>query len=220
MFDAPTQRILPSTRLCRVHLFRHAEVVGLRGRTCRGHADVPLSPAGEQRSAAAAAWFHAHHPPPDHVYTSDLSRCLHLARALHPAPEVYPALREQDMGAWDGRSWEDLTREDPVGTSAYWADYVDARPPGGESYREVYTRASRWWADVDPEGTVVIVTHIGVLRALMCAWMGLEPGQALRWAPDYASHSEVLLAEAGAVITRFGEEVAGSPAASPAPGAS
>lgn len=204
-------------RLCRVHLFRHAEVVGLRGRTCRGQVDVPLSPIGEARSSAAAAWLHAHRPPPDRVYSSDLSRCLHLARAIHPDPRVSAALREQDMGTWDGRTWEDLTREDPAGTSAYWDDYVDARPPGGESYREVYARVNRWWAEEAPEGQVVIVTHIGVIRALLCGWMGLGPGQALRWAPDYASHSEVLLAEAGAVIERFGEEVAGTPAATPAP---
>lgn len=63
-----------------------------------------------------------------------------------------------------------------------------------------------WWIAQDfGEKRVVLVTHIGVIRALMCGWLGLGPDQALRWAPAYASHSQVLLAEAGCVIERFGE---------------
>lgn len=206
MFDAPTMRIMPSARLCRLHLFRHAEVLGASERRCRGQADVPLSEAGRAHSARAAAWFARTHGTPDRVLSSDLSRCLDLARAISPAAEPVPAVREQAMGEWDGRTWADLSTADPAGTTAYWADYVGARPPGGESYGDVYARVVRWWEEQELEGDVVLVTHIGVIRALLCHWLGLGPGQALRWAPPYASYSRVLVAEAGAVIERFGVE--------------
>lgn len=205
MFDAPTMQIIPSTRLCRVHLFRHGEVVGGRGRTCRGHGDVPLSELGQAQTALLARWARTNLPPPDHVYSSDLSRCTALGRALHPAPEELPGLREQHMGAWDGRTWEDLTREDPAGTSAWWGDYVHARAPGGESFGELYDRVGTWWESEPREGRIFLVTHIGVIRALVCRWLGLGPGEGLRWAPGYATHTQILLAEAGAVIERFGE---------------
>lgn len=203
-FDAATRAILPSSRVCRVHLFRHAEVVGARERLCRGHADVALSERGLIQTAATAARWAG---PYDQVYSSDLRRCTGLATQLvSRAPiHVTAALREQDMGEWDGRSWAELTERDPAGTSAYWADYVSARPPGGESYGEQYARIVRWWNEEQPVGEVAIVTHIGCIRALVCSWLGLGPDQALRLAPEYASHSELLLADAGAVIVRFGE---------------
>lgn len=205
MFDAATQRILPSARLCRVHLFRHGEVQGGTGRYCRGQADVPLSARGMEQARAAVAWYAGRHPPPDRVFSSDLGRCRSLAERFGLPVELVPALREQHMGAWDGRTWEELTLADPEGTLAYWGDYVNARPPGGESFGEVYARATAWWEQVAPEGRVVVVTHIGVIRALLCHWLGLGPGEALRWAPGYATHSRVLLAEAGAVVESFGE---------------
>lgn len=204
MFDKPTMGILPSARVVRVHLFRHGAVTGER--VCRGQSDAPLSATGEAQSAAAAVWFARTTPRPDLVLSSDLGRCLALARQLSGDARLVPALREQDMGAWDGRTWEDLTRADPAGTLAYWNDYVSARPPGGESFGDCFRRVTEWWEREGPRaGRVVIVTHIGVIRALTCHWLGLGPGEALRWAPAYASHSRVLLADAGAVIESFGE---------------
>ncbi|MDP2313026.1 MAG: histidine phosphatase family protein [Pseudomonadota bacterium] len=204
MFDKPTMRIIPSARVVRVHLFRHGEVAG--SRVCRGQSDALLSPRGEAQSDAAAAWLRRAHPAPDVVVSSDLTRCTALARRLTDAPLLVPALREQDMGRWDGRGWEDLTVEDPAGTTAYWADYVNARPPGGETYGECQARAAAWWDAQDfGDQRVVLVTHIGVIRALVCHWLGMGADQALRWAPAYASHSQVLLADAGAVVESFGE---------------
>lgn len=113
------------------------------------------------------------------------------------------------MGAWDGRTWEELTLADPEGTLAYWNDYVHARPHGGESFAQVYDRATSWWDAQSFTGTVAVVTHIGVIRSLLCHWFGLGPSQGLRWAPGYATHTEVLLAEAGVVMERFGERVLG-----------
>jgi broad specificity phosphatase PhoE len=200
MFDQPTARIIPSEWTTRVHLFRHGEVAG--SRVCRGQSDPPLSPRGLEQTAAAAARV----PRPDVIVSSDLSRCMALARAIGGDVVAVPELREQHMGAWDGHTWPELTASDPEGVRAYWNDYVNARPPGGESYGDCYLRAVRWWATQDfADRRVVVVTHIGVIRALLCEWMGLGPHHALRWAPAYASHTQVLLAQAGCVLERFGE---------------
>lgn len=205
MFDQATLGIIPSARVVRVHMLRHGEVDGRR--ICRGQSDDPLSRLGEAQTARTAAWFRSAFPSPDRVIASDLSRCATLARALDPGAVLEPALREQHMGAWDGKTWEELTRADPAGVTAYWDDYVAARPPGGESYAECYARATRWWDAQDfGDARIVLVTHIGVLRALLCHWLDMGPDQALRWAPGYASHTAVSLAEAGCVVERFGEQ--------------
>lgn len=203
MFDKPTQGILPSATVVRVHLLRHGEVAG--SRVCRGHSDAALSPRGLEQTARTAEWLRRSGPF-DRVITSDLGRCRALADAIGGEVEATPALREQDMGRWDGRGWEELTVADPAGTTAYWNDYVNARPPGGETYGECFERAKAWWnAQPLRDGRIVVVTHVGIIRALMCHWLGMGPDQALRWAPPFASHSRVLLAEAGAVVEAFGE---------------
>ncbi|MFZ5475708.1 MAG: histidine phosphatase family protein [Myxococcota bacterium] len=201
MFDQPTARIIPSEWTTRVHLFRHGEVAGAR--VCRGQSDAPLSERGLAQTAAAAGRFRE---KPDVVFSSDLSRCMALARAIGGDVVAVPELREQHMGEWDGFSWPELTARDPLGVRAYWNDYVNARPPGGESYGDCYLRVNRWWAAQDlADKRVVVVTHIGVIRALTCEWLGMGPHDALRWAPAYASHTQVLLAQAGCVVERFGE---------------
>jgi broad specificity phosphatase PhoE len=204
MFDKATMDILPSSSVLRVHLFRHGHVSG--SRLCRGQADVTLSDQGLLQTARTADWFRRRQPAPDRVISSDLGRCRNLAEAFGSPVQLERALREQDMGLWDGRPWEELTKEDPAGTLEYWNDYVRARPPGGESYGDCFSRVTGWWDQEAPKtGAVVVVTHVGVIRALMCHWLGLPVGDALRWAPPYASHTQVLLAEAGAVVERFGE---------------
>lgn len=215
MFDAATRRLLPSARMVRVHLLRHGHVAG--GRMCRGHLDAPLSPDGERQTTALAEVARARIGRPDRLLSSDLRRCTALAEALSGALgapfHATEALREQHMGAWEGRTWEALSEEAPGAVEAYWADYVDATPPGGESWRGCHARVGRWWDAVSGEwpdgGRIVIVTHVGVIRALLCHWLGLPPGEALRFSPAVASHTEVVVADAGVVVEALGERWVG-----------
>ena len=205
MFDAATEALLPSRRVARVHLFRHGEVETGAARVCRGQGDVPLSRRGQEQSHELAARHVKAFGLPDRVLTSDLARCRELADQFGTEPELLPGLREQDMGAWEGRTWEQLSLDDAAAVSAYWADYVQARPTGGESWAEAAKRVVAAWEALGPlEGHVVVCTHVGPIRALVCHWLGLGPGEALRFAPGYASETRVLLADAGAVIERFG----------------
>jgi broad specificity phosphatase PhoE len=191
--------------------------------------DATVSAQGRRQSQELATAFRARVPGIDRLFGSDLQRCTVLTDALSAAygvpgtdgaaaasafPAVHTAeLREQHMGAWEGRTWESLTMQDPDAVNAYWADYVDAVPPGGESWRACQARIVRWWersaADWPDGGRVVLVTHVGVIRALMCHWLGLGPDQALRFAPAHASHTEVLLADAGVVVEALGERLVG-----------
>ncbi len=205
MFDAATMGIIPSSRVARVHLFRHGEVETGSARVCRGQADVGLSARGQSQSRAAAERFLAAFGRPDRVLSSDLTRCSAFAALFRRTPELQPALREQDMGEWEGRTWEDLTRQDGAAVTAYWNDYVGGRPTGGETWGEAAARVVAHWQALGPlEGRVVVVTHVGPIRALLCNWLGLGPGEALRFAPGYATETRVIEAQAGAVIEVVG----------------
>lgn len=205
MYDPATLRIIPSLRLARVHLFRHGEVVRGPERMCRGQADVPLTDAGRAASAGVARRFLDEFGPPDRVLSSDLSRCTEMAEHFGVQPELLPGLREQDMGLWEGRTWAELSEADGEAVTDYWNDYVGARPTGGERWLDAAQRVIRTWESLgELEGRIVVCTHVGPIRALVCGWLGLDAGQALRFAPSYASETRVLLADAGAVIERLG----------------
>ncbi|GDX82796.1 phosphoglycerate mutase [Deltaproteobacteria bacterium] len=205
MFDAATQRILPSSRLAHLHLYRHGEVETGVARVCRGQLDVALSDRGREQTFTAVQRFLTMHGAPNRVLTSDLHRCRAMAEQFGVQPELLPGLREQDMGDWEGRTWESLTEADGPAVTAYWADYVNARPTGGESWAAACERVVATWGALGPlQGRIVVCTHVGPIRALLCSWLGLPPGEGLRFAPGYATETRVLLAEAGAVLEAMG----------------
>jgi broad specificity phosphatase PhoE/nicotinamide riboside kinase len=210
-FDEATRAIMPAQGSLSLHLLRHGEVPLFTERRVRGHLDEPVSDAGAAQHARLAAWWSRHHPPPDLLLGSDLSRCRELGERLAAATgaplRLDPRLREQSMGDWEGRSWEELTRADPRAVTAWWDDYARARAPGGESLGDVDARVATLWEEVvrAAPGRVVLVTHIGVIRVLLCRLLGLPLGEALRFSPAAASHTALELARAGAVLLSCGE---------------
>ncbi|MBL8860123.1 MAG: histidine phosphatase family protein [Planctomycetes bacterium] len=211
-FDAATTKILPSAQVTRLHLLRHGEVRGLTQRIVRGQMDEPLSPRGEIESRELAQWFARHAPRPDVVLTSDLVRCSVLgadvARRAGRELVVDARLREQSMGAWEGRTWADITSVEPSAVTAYWDNYYESRPTGGESFADLEARVVAWWEVASRAyagHTIVVATHIGVIRALACHLLGLRGDQALRFAPATGSHTSFLIGEAGAVLAQCGE---------------
>jgi len=211
-FDAATRAIMPAQGSLALHLLRHGEVQRFTGRVVRGHLDEPVSAAGAEQHQRLSAWWARHHARPDLLVSSDLVRCADLARRVSAACgaplRLDARLREQSMGAWEGRTWEQLTREDPAGVTAWWDGYATARAPGGESLADLAARVEELWRELlagDPGRRVVLVTHIGVIRALLCRLLGLPLGEALRFAPAAASHTALELAAAGAVLLACGE---------------
>lgn len=211
-FDPTSSAAFPSTRVTRLALLRHGEVESMDQRVLWGQADVRLSPEGERQSAELARWYAESERRPELLFSSDLQRCARLARDLGARiglePEFVPALREQQLGAWQGRTWGEITRGELGLVRAYWSDYAHTRPPGGESLADVSARVHAWWdaQRARTEGrAVALVTHVGVIRTILCQALRHPLEEALRFAPATASHSALILSEAGAVLTSFGE---------------
>lgn len=211
-FDDATTKILPSSLVTHVHLLRHGEVAEFTKRIVRGQMDVALSPRGVAESSALARWLAAHEPRPDVVFTSDLVRCTELATdvARHSGrtPVVDARLREQSMGAWEGKTWAEITAAEPRAVTAYWDDYYEARPTRGESFADLEQRVLAWWSEMllnHAGKRICVATHIGVIRAIVCHALGSPPNQALRFAPATASHTSISVSEAGAVVAQAGE---------------
>ena len=114
-----------------------------------------------------------HGGPWDVVLTSPLRRCAAFAGALAAdrgvACEVVEAWAEYGFGAWEGRSAEELWREDPAALERFWHDPWAHPPPGGETMAAFASRVSQAWADIARAHAgrrVLLVTHGGVIRML------------------------------------------------------
>jgi len=221
-WDRTTRQALPSSEVTHFHLLRHGRVECGGERRAYGHTDYPLSEQGKEQAEALIRHVIDRIPKPDGVLSSDLQRCGKIAERLADEWSVpllsLPALREQYMGEWEGVSWSSLTGQDVAGVRDFWQNYDTAHPPGGESLGDLSHRIQTLMqekAEMLRGRRWAIVTHIGVIRSLLCDLMGIPIGEALRFAPLPGTHTWVIKAEAGAVLQVMGErpmEMDGGPA--------
>jgi glucosyl-3-phosphoglycerate phosphatase len=140
----------------------------------QGQADPPLSPEGREEARRLAPMVAAQ--APDAVVSSDLARARETAELLGAGPvETDARWRESAMGDWTGRAAEELLA-DPSGAFGRWREGLE-RPPGGESFDDMRTRAGAAVRDLVARGLrcVVVVTHGGPVRAAVAELAGLSP---------------------------------------------
>lgn len=166
-----------------LHLIRHPPPQIAEG-TCYGHLDMPalgVESAAERLRGLLPAGLP--------VYCSTLARCRQLAEALHPAPLPDPRLKEMHFGEWEGRRWDDID----VALLDAWADDVAGyAPPGGECGWQVLARAQAFLNELTAD-EAVLVTHAGVMRALLAHWQGVPADGWLELRFDYAALTSVEL---------------------------
>jgi len=128
--------------------------------TCYGRLDLAEGP----RAGAEIARALRRMPPVTAVLSSPARRCRRLARRIARAAgcEVQedPRLLELEFGEWEGRRWQEIS---PGDLAAWRADPWTVAPPGGETFAELYARATAMLCTA-PAGAA-IVTHAGVIRA-------------------------------------------------------
>ncbi len=178
----------------RVFLVRHGQVAGNREFRYVGARDEPLTDVGEAQAAALGASLRAQ--PIARVVSSPLLRTRATAAAIADAVgatvEVEPRLREQAFGEWEG-----LTREEVLALGDSHGDVLrqfdrdpTTAPPAGEALEDVRQRATRVVEEAcaDPqEGAVVLVSHVGPIKALVASALRLTLQQVRPFFLDPAS---------------------------------
>lgn len=142
---------------------------------CYGASDVDLAEPIDLAGLAALPAF-------DHLISSPLRRCRVLADAIGAArglePMVDTRLREMDFGVWEGRAWDDISRQE---LDEWATNFEDARPHGGESVAQLAARVDAALTDhlATNDGCLIIITHAGVIRAATRDWRMPIPFGAL-----------------------------------------
>ncbi len=171
----------------RCYLVRHAETVWNRDNRIQGHSDLPLSPFGRQQAERLGAFFASRHLKG--IYTSSLQRSQHTACAIAAGnghgvnPVVDHELVEMHLGAWEGLTPEEVDARFG-GAYQQWrtrpssVSIPDAEPL--EAFRERARRALGRLVATFEEGEYVVVSHGGVIAALLADTLGADYDALLR----------------------------------------
>ena len=121
------------------------------------------------------------------VISSPLSRARKLAERLDPGTRIDPRLSEINFGEWEGKSWDDIGRE----ALEVWArDVLNFAPPGGESVARLQQRAIEFAVTLDMP-RVALVTHAGIIRALIGYWRQLPFEEWTQLTVDFGDMTEI-----------------------------
>ncbi|MGB9712590.1 MAG: histidine phosphatase family protein [Dissulfurimicrobium sp.] len=161
----------------RIILLRHGEVDAAKA-VFYSQMDVPLSERGKKSSLTVSRVLEP--VPISWVLSSDLSRCLFLARAIAAARgvgvEARRELRELDFGLWTGLGWDEIEMRFPGAIKKRMSNLESYRPPMGESVGDLAERAWGLIQQVVSEyhGRIVaVVSHGGVNRVIIAKAVGL-----------------------------------------------
>jgi alpha-ribazole phosphatase len=162
-----------------IYLIRHPQPSRTDG-LCYGRLDVTVEPHVLINAADSVL---AHIPrrllAAAQVYSSPSTRCLAFARHL-AVREPTPAedLAEMSFGHWEGTPLHVIPRDQ---LDAWAADVWGYQPGGGESANMVETRWLRWLSHLRHVdiGTVVAVTHAGVIRVALAGLLQTRSSSAL-----------------------------------------
>jgi broad specificity phosphatase PhoE len=193
-----------------VYLLRHGAVVGAETRRFIGHLDVPLSPLGERQCAAQAVRLQRAGLAA--VFSSDLSRARRSAEILGAphglVPTVVPALREMDMGRWDGLTATEIRAREPAAFADWMARIGEFPFPQGESVPELLARVAPAVDTIVAAHrgrAVAIVAHGGPNRALLCRALGVPLARLLAFGQDYGALTVLARDANGWALRRLNE---------------
>jgi broad specificity phosphatase PhoE len=123
------------------------------------------------------------------------------------AAEADTELREVDFGDWEGLSFVQISILDADGVSRWdrWDPHFAF--PGGERLRDFLGRVDRVaqrLASVRTEN-VVVFTHGGVVRSLICHYLGLDSRKYLLFDVAPASVTTIRLFDGRGVLARLND---------------
>ena len=174
-----------------------------------GSTDVPLSDEGLMQASSLVTLAKA--LAPAKCYCSPMLRARETADAmlkpLGSTYEIEPNLREVCFGRWECMTFEEISVSDPENVNK-WAEYSDDFSfPEGESTCAFATRVQSFGkcAAAEPVRTVLAITHGGVIRALICHFLGLDPRNYLLFDVKPASISRIAIHDGKGVLTQLND---------------
>jgi alpha-ribazole phosphatase len=152
---------------------------------CYGITDVPLAATFQEEAAQIQAELGNRQF--DRIYSSPLKRCSQLVSRLFPEKIIFSEdrLKELNFGNWEMEEWNTIFNS-PEG-KVWFEDYTGTSCPNGESFAYLVLRVKSFLdgLKVYENESVAIITHAGVIRALMCLLQQKTAEQAFNTSLKY-----------------------------------
>lgn len=173
-----------------------------------GASDLALSEKGTRQAKDVAELVLAEEP--GLCLSSPMGRCRQTADVVAAATglkfELDGDLREIDFGDWEGMTFDEILRSSPVHVER-WSAFDIFQFPGGESVADFLFRIGRVASRMalSPEDNVLACTHGGVIRSLICYFLGIQARQYILFEVKPASLTTIELFEGRGVLTGMNE---------------
>ena len=189
-------------------LVRHACIAPELGGRYIGSTDCDLGPEASGQVQALSAFLRTR--PPATCFFSPLLRARRTAEMLCAGlgidSRVDADLREVDFGDWEGLTFDQI--------ACGWQEEVEAWArfspeftfPGGERVGDFLSRIHRVAKRLanDPAEVVLAVAHGGVVKSLICHYLGVEARQYLLFRVPYATCGVIELHDVRGVLSGLG----------------
>ncbi|OJJ22987.1 alpha-ribazole phosphatase [marine bacterium AO1-C] len=130
------------------------------------------------------------------IYASPLQRCRLLAEDL-AAPfnkniQLDDRIKEVNFGVWEMVPWGEIP---PETLNPWMNDFVNFRVPEGESFLDLQERVISFWEELlaqhSNDDKIMISTHSGVIRTLLCYVLEIPLKNAFRLDLHYGTISKI-----------------------------
>lgn len=191
-------------------LVRHGITESNRARKLTGHSDVELSADGYRQVEKLRDRLV--NEKIDAVYSSDLRRALVTAEVVSSGHNLdivtCPELREIDYGKAEGLTFEEVGRLYPEVAEAVASFSLQLKFPDGESFEGFAARTSAFLDKLKgytPMQTVLIASHSGPLRVLVCRLLGIDLEHWRQFRIDFASLSILETYPQGTIVNQLND---------------
>jgi len=168
-----------------------------------GARDVPLSPEGCRQIESLRSILLDQKV--DKCVSSPMLRCRQSSEILFPGHKISydEDLYEIDFGRWEGLTFQEIAKEDPALVDK-WADWsLEFCFPEGECIGHFVERVHNAGTRIAAfsEENVMLIAHGGVIRALLCFFLKLDPSDYLLFHVKKGRFATLELYSEGAVLT-------------------
>jgi len=176
--------LAPVEDFCRLVLLRHPELHPDHQDVVVGSGAAPLSRRGLERAVRWARDLSVLRF--DAVFCADVPQCADPAKVLAHAHELTERpdarLRDQNMGRWQGRRWNEVAAAEPDAVREFFTHFGEHVPPGGENLGSAVERVFAWWQEIAPRAlgqTVGVVLAGNLISGFACAMLGMRLSRAV-----------------------------------------
>ena len=162
----------------KLYIIRHGQTDWNIAKKIQGRQDIPLNERGHFQAQCLGKAME--NRPITAVFSSPQIRAMETAIAV-ASPAGVPVIPVRDLmeinyGVWEGKTEEELLRDDRALYEAWWSHPAETAPPEGESINQVNERCRQAWKEIKPQltGDAAIVAHGGLLAHFMEHLFGSE----------------------------------------------